>query len=605
MQRLGGEHSLQIAVEADGLRFMLFEHQGTELIPRGREAFCVDFDELDERVADLRFLLGRSNLVGEMGAAAAEDVLRLAMLLFDGLIPPAIKPWLREGRGTLTLLLDANLQGLPWELLHNGEDFLCRQFALSRRVIEGGIVAPTPSRKLSSSRRVLLLADPREDLPAAAREGCLLTELFSVRRDVELGYVGAPILRSTVRESLREYDIVHLAGHAESSDEGTGWLLADGRFEADDIERLMGTRQMPALVFANACSTANGRWQLGDPMAHVMLRAGVLNYLGTLWEIPDDIGVVFALEFYEQLMQGLAIAEALRRTRVELARQFGDATVLWGSYVLYGSAGQQYFQPSPAPAPYLDPLQEALPGRRLVKPSASVMPTPGGVALRGAAVSAAARAPFSETVQRTQRNVLIQLLVCVLALLLVGGLYAYQEGSRRPLAAPCIPASEPPVIVLPDTHIPPPMEEGMGASMQLLTVLRDHSGAQRRVALPERGGELRGEPFWLELSSPRDAYVYVFWLDPQRRPHLLYPNAEQRAEIGSDAVLRVPEGSAQFEAELNGEYEIVAAFSAYPLDELVDELGSGQGASPEWRIWLEQEAEQVESLRFVHHLRPH
>ena len=306
-----------------GLRVTLSQDDDGRQVPLGFEQTEVELDAIDAVVDDFEFMLARANLVGELGGAAGDELVRLGGLLFDLVVPPGIKTLLRAARGSLVVRIDEGLRHVPWELMHTGVDFVSRQFAFARVDLVQGVRPELPARReLSAQRRVLLVTDPNEDLPAAVREGDLLDTAFVERGDVELARLSGHVDRASLRETFREYDIVHYAGHAEWDGEG-GWLLADGRFDAEDVRRLAGTRPMPALVFANACSSGGERQGL-DGMAAALLDAGVRNYVATLWDLPDDIAILFAIAFYERLGEGESVGEALRRARQRLAERFGE-----------------------------------------------------------------------------------------------------------------------------------------------------------------------------------------------------------------------------------------------------------------------------------------
>ena len=93
------------------------------------------------------------------------------------------------------------------------------------------------------------------------------------------------------------------------------------------------------LVFMNACDSG----QLGvgltgvDGWAEAFLtgdggQAGV--FIGSVWRTTDELASQFAAVFYERLLAGDRIAEAMRQARVAVKRS-GDATYL--SYTLYAN----------------------------------------------------------------------------------------------------------------------------------------------------------------------------------------------------------------------------------------------------------------------------
>ena len=107
---------------------------------------------------------------------------------------------------------------------------------------------------------------------------------------------------------------------------------------------------MPALIFSNACQSARTEeWDIKEHfqdeifgLANAFILSGVKHYVGTFWEIPDEPGSRFALEFYKALLSGMTIGRAVRESRLALIRQYGEETIVWGSYILYGDPTFKY-----------------------------------------------------------------------------------------------------------------------------------------------------------------------------------------------------------------------------------------------------------------------
>jgi len=53
-------------------------------------------------------------------------------------------------------------------------------------------------------------------------------------------------------------------------------------------------------------------------------------------------GELFAVEFYSALMEGATIGEAMRQARLFLIKEYGEDTIVWASYMLYGDPGFNY-----------------------------------------------------------------------------------------------------------------------------------------------------------------------------------------------------------------------------------------------------------------------
>jgi len=316
---------------------------------RPYEELVVPWQQVETGVSEITNLLNRANKLGKVSSGNFQSLKKSGQLLFDLLIPPKAAEKLNLSTVTsLVIYIDDKLVQIPWELLFNGREFLCRRFAMGRLVSTSQVPTAASKRTLKVPLKVLLLADPRQDLKASYREGLEIRDLLDRQQnDFEVDFKSAPVDISFVKKNLRDYDIVHYAGHADydaKNPSDGGWLLSDGRLKASEISAMGGLQPMPSLVFSNACQTGQtGEWKIHDGfeqeifgLANAYLLAGVQHYIGTFWEILDEPSGFFAKRFYSFLAQGVKVGDAVRRARQELIDAYGEETIVWATYMLYG-----------------------------------------------------------------------------------------------------------------------------------------------------------------------------------------------------------------------------------------------------------------------------
>ncbi len=316
----------------------------------------IPFDEEKVRnyTADIIGVLNRANRRGKIGNDLLIKLKDLGGLLFDRLMPVEIKDMLKTtAEGSLMLSIDDHLVHVPWELLYDGRDFLCQRFSMGRSVSTRQAVSVVV-RALQWPLKMQVLADPRGDLNAAYEEGVAIkNEISGFEEWIDVSLKTTDISTDYAKSKIRNFDIVHYAGHAEhdANQPGeSGWLLRDGRLSANGIMAMAGTRPMPALVFSNACQTGQtDAWKLEADygtrifgLANAFLLSGVQHYIGTFWEIPDEAGALFARSFYRSLANGTTIGHALRLARQALIETYGEDTIVWASYMLYGDPTTRY-----------------------------------------------------------------------------------------------------------------------------------------------------------------------------------------------------------------------------------------------------------------------
>jgi CHAT domain-containing protein len=265
---------------------------------------------------------------------------------YGHLVPPKIQSLLESCPADhLRLDIDERLIDLPWELIHDGTDFLCLRYATGRRLIsDQSFATPKRSPSSASQTKVLVVADPTGDLPAAREEGRLVAELLERKCGMRVDGPTSNISKRDFLLCLRDYDVVHFAGHAshdaDSPDESY-LALSDGEIQAFEIARFIANRS-PALVFLNACWSAE---ELRDPKSYspmmrglgrTFLFAGVSAFIGYLVPVPDQSATRFALRVYESLAQGQTIGEAVRLGRIAIRQVCEERDLTWSAALLYG-----------------------------------------------------------------------------------------------------------------------------------------------------------------------------------------------------------------------------------------------------------------------------
>lgn len=328
---LQGESALELNVaRANGDLTFHFTGDGA-LVSKSQVPYAAD---------ELGAINDRLQSLAALTAGGAEDVAELRALgqhLYDSCFSEEVKAQLSASDlENLLLRLDDSVMHIPWELAHDGYQFLCRRFNVGRQVVALQATASSEPPSPEPVRRLLVAHNPLGDLPGAEREARLLIAHFDASGCpwiVEsLGHERLEPLRLAL--ALKEADIVHYCGHAENATK-SGWRLRSGLFGAQQFERL---GRKPRLVFANAChSGAVGTSPVAAlTLGHRFLLAGVQSYVGNLWTVPDRAATTFAVAFYDGLLAGDNFGRALRTARERVAELASAGALAWAGYVFYG-----------------------------------------------------------------------------------------------------------------------------------------------------------------------------------------------------------------------------------------------------------------------------
>lgn len=348
-----GPAALRLDLEVTAGRLRAALHGSDHAATRAVRAF--DRAAAERLATTIGAILNRATRWGDADQGSRELLRQHGELLFDAVLPASIKAALRRVAGrspaaALSVVADPALLGLPWELMHTGSAFLGLGFAVGR--IARGLQAETSVPRSASPRRALVVCDPRGDLIGSYYEGLTLRDRLGEHLDADLR--SSEVKLDEVRRLLREYDIVHFAGHAEraaNDGEGAerGWWLDDGVLGPGAIRELAGGRAFPRLIFSNACRSAGEGIALRAGTAGIaaaFLEAGVEHYIGTVHDVPDEPASLFALTFYEALVGSPAtgIGEAMRAAREVVAERYGSESIYWASWVLYGQPATPWLE---------------------------------------------------------------------------------------------------------------------------------------------------------------------------------------------------------------------------------------------------------------------
>ena len=295
-----------------------------------------------------------------------EQLRNVGDLMYRLFVPDSVQRLLTDYACSFTIT--TNDLELPWELMHDGEDFLCVKRPVGRMPMGRAF----PRRKQFRSpvadriRFLLVYADPHGNLGRARIEvesiERALKDKWQERIEVQ-SLMASEATGRAMNDALRGggFDVIHYAGHAafeREEPELSGLVLHNEEpFFAQKIQSLL---EGQPLVFLNACESSRTANEpdaqttdyLAEPaegLASAFIYGGALGCIGTLWPVYDQGAADFAVEFYNRLLEGNRVGEALRLARKEIRSQRPDE-VTWASYILYGDPTFQLARPSEASA---------------------------------------------------------------------------------------------------------------------------------------------------------------------------------------------------------------------------------------------------------------
>ena len=268
---------------------------------------------------------------------------------FSSFLPSHAQKFIKE-RCEWAIQLTTNRVDIPWELLHDGEEFLCISRPLGRRPQNLKEPKRLPPRE-KGPLRALIVGNPTDDLPGAELEAKAIEDVLSKKGcnvDLLLTSKVATATEFVVRVRTQSYDLIHYAGHGYFDYKNpalSGLQFNDGPVYAEELERILNSK---AFVFLSACeagrsettiSTSGFLGEFVEGVATSVMLAGAIGCLGSIWKIGDEIAKDFALVFYRHLLSGETIGEAVRQARIKIKKK--EADDFWKSWVLYGNPLQK------------------------------------------------------------------------------------------------------------------------------------------------------------------------------------------------------------------------------------------------------------------------
>jgi class 3 adenylate cyclase/tetratricopeptide (TPR) repeat protein len=360
---------LEIARDGDQLKLSAYEQiSGEESTIRYYEEIPISMDMVKTKCREMIDTLNKTNRSGCLDRKVLMHLKQTGQMLYDELFSLGVKEKLKSTKAEyLSLKIDDQLVHVPWELLFDGQQFLCLRFNMGRLVKTRQSMPGAKMRNLASPLKMLILADPSGDLKGAYEEGIQIRDHMDQQKNLINTFLDSGnITADSIKAKLRSFDIVHFAGHADYNLKNagdSGWLLSDANLKARDITKMIGVGAMPALIFSNACQSARTEEWLQNVyftdevfgLTNAFLLAGVRHYVGTFWEVSDEHSNHFALYFYKKLIAGKTIGEAIRLSRLALIKKHGENAIGWASYALYGDPTFNYQDQLEAPQEQPEP----------------------------------------------------------------------------------------------------------------------------------------------------------------------------------------------------------------------------------------------------------
>lgn len=246
-----------------------------------------------------------------------------------------------DGRVRLRLHIEAPaLARLPWELLHDGSDFLCLD--RDSPLVRGVTVRPRQTASEPVLRVLVIGGVARDEAPLRLDDELAVIERKLKpaldRGEIQLHTLIGDTLERDLPSTLGSFrpHLVHVAGHGGL--DGLRVPDADGRtrqISSATLRMLLRNVKSVQMVVLNGCElAANSDTQAG--VATTLARVGIPTVVGMQFEISDAAAIAFAEGFYEALGWGWPAEEAVSWARSRMTYYAPDPDVMeWVTPAVY------------------------------------------------------------------------------------------------------------------------------------------------------------------------------------------------------------------------------------------------------------------------------
>lgn len=230
---------------------------------------------------------------------------------------------------------------LPWEFLHDGNDFLC----LLTPIIRVPSV-PKKSQTNFSLKKVLIFAphkyEKRQNLPKVLEESKAIYNMLSKESELEPVLIkGKKATKENLLNRLKtdEFSCLHFSGHSEYHPNApqTSFLRTSGggRIRVDKLALNFSKGSPFELVFLNSCLSGKGSIDDATGLAASFVKNGVPTAVGNQFIISDKSAAELAKSFYQNLLKNHDYGEALRKARLRVGQISNWDDPAWAAPVLY------------------------------------------------------------------------------------------------------------------------------------------------------------------------------------------------------------------------------------------------------------------------------
>ena len=262
-------------------------------------------------------------------------------------LPENIRNELKQQKWNLIIKTDE--QEIPWELMHDWENFLCLKFPIARHIMTREHIRIN-KKTINKKPKILFIINPTWDLDWTEKEAKEIIKKLWKKADISLiKWEKANSIKVFSLLWKDDWDIIHYSGHAyfnkENPDESGIILNNNHIISCSEIKRSLNWNP---LIFLNACSSGKSindddfseTWEDTIGLASSFIIGWAKWVVSTMWPVNDNIAKDFAIDFYSNFLKWVNVWESILEAKQNcFSKECNDTKCLngitWASFIYY------------------------------------------------------------------------------------------------------------------------------------------------------------------------------------------------------------------------------------------------------------------------------
>tara|TARA_Y100001970_G_scaffold218040_1_gene267274 strand:+ start:1155 stop:2864 length:1710 start_codon:yes stop_codon:yes gene_type:complete len=230
----------------------------------------------------------------------------------------------------LHLVIDSDINFIPFELLNDGKDFLSDYLILSREFTDSNI--QEYEFKIDSNEKFSIIGNPSESKDInddVMREINLISSMVELNFNLRGPFKHRNVDKIELIRLLGSNNLLHFSGHYDNG----GWKLFSDNFSDEDILKCSRSSKF---IFSNSCGEYSIKF---IKFIKAFLNKGTKSIIASFGNLPSDKAAEFSDVFYKFFIHyNHNVGESLFLAKKQIIKKYGYSDLFWAYYQLYGSS---------------------------------------------------------------------------------------------------------------------------------------------------------------------------------------------------------------------------------------------------------------------------